>query len=72
MLSEQQECLSADTIAIHYMTGESVYDISGDHPVKQFVEIADGEPMNGAGPHFTIVCRDGMPIPVPSSSSRAG
>ena len=59
-------------IAIHYMTGESVYDASGDHPMKQFVEIADGEPMNVAGPHFPIVCRDGEPVPVPSSSPQAG
>ena len=53
-------------IAIHYMTGESVYDASGDHPMKQFVEITDGELMNTAGPHFPIVCRDAEPLPVPS------
>ena len=54
-------------IAIHYMTGETVYDASGEHPMKQFVELADGEPMNRAGSHFPIVCRDGEPLQPPSA-----
>ena len=57
-------------IAIHYMTGESVFDAGGDHPMKQFVEIADGEQMTGAGAHFPIVCRGGEPLPAPASRAR--
>ena len=57
-------------IAIHYMTGDAVFDASGDHPMKQFVEIEDGEPMSEAGLHFPMVCRDGQPLPAPSPISQ--
>ena len=40
-------------IAIHYMTNESRYDASGDHVMKQFVEVEDGELMKGE--HFPLV-----------------
>lgn len=34
-------------IALHYMSGETRYVTSGEHVMKQFVEIADGEQMRG-------------------------
>jgi ectoine hydroxylase-related dioxygenase (phytanoyl-CoA dioxygenase family) len=34
-------------IALHYMSGETRYVASGEHVMKQFVEVADGEPMRG-------------------------
>jgi ectoine hydroxylase-related dioxygenase (phytanoyl-CoA dioxygenase family) len=50
-------------IAVHYMTGQTVYDASGNHPMKQFVSLDDGELMLRAGEaHFPIVCRDGAPV----------
>jgi len=36
-------------IAIHYMTGEARFDASGNHAMKQFITLADGEPMSRAG-----------------------
>lgn len=60
-------------IAIHYMTGEACFDASGDHCMKQFVELADGAPMATAGPHFPVVFRDGEPVgapPTPQSHRR--
>ena len=52
-------------IAIHYMTGEARFDASGNHVMKQFVELPDGAPMAGAGPHFPVVCRSGRPVGAP-------
>ena len=40
-------------IALHYMTDETRYDASGDHVMKQFVTVADGEVL--AGDHFPLV-----------------
>lgn len=40
-------------IAIHYMTDETVFVASGDHVMKPFVEVGDGEVM--AGEHFPVV-----------------
>lgn len=40
-------------IAIHYMTEETRYVASGQHVMKPFVEVADGELMRGA--HFPEV-----------------
>lgn len=40
-------------IAIHYMTGETRFVASGNHPMKKFVEVQDGEPMRGD--HFPVV-----------------
>lgn len=40
-------------IAIHYMTQDTRYVASGSHPMKQFVEVQDGEVMQGA--HFPLV-----------------
>ncbi len=34
-------------IALHYMTGETRYDASGDHVMKRFVEVVDGQPLRG-------------------------
>ncbi len=40
-------------IAIHYMTDEARFVASGDHVMKQFVEVEDGELMRGE--HFPLV-----------------
>ncbi len=53
-------------IAIHYMTGESRFVASGQHLMKQFVTLEDGEPMAEAGEHFPAVCRDGEPLGMPA------
>ena len=58
-------------IAIHYMTGEACFDASGNHVMRQFVELPDGAPMAGAGPHFPVVCRSGQPVRAPERLSSA-
>ncbi len=40
-------------IALHFMTGETRYVASGEHCMKQFVKVADGQVMRGA--HFPLV-----------------
>ncbi|MCA1595527.1 MAG: phytanoyl-CoA dioxygenase family protein, partial [Chloroflexi bacterium] len=40
-------------IALHYMTNETRYVASGDHVMKQFVSLSDGEMMQGD--HFPVV-----------------
>lgn len=40
-------------LAIHYMTQDTKYVSSGNHPMKPFVEVADGEMMRGD--HFPLV-----------------
>jgi ectoine hydroxylase-related dioxygenase (phytanoyl-CoA dioxygenase family) len=40
-------------IALHFMTNETRYVQSGDHCMKPFVEVADGEVMQGK--HFPLV-----------------
>lgn len=40
-------------IAIHYMTHETCYDASGEHAMKPYVEVADGELLRGK--HFPTV-----------------
>lgn len=40
-------------IALHYMTEETHYVASGDHPMKPFVTVADGELLQGE--HFPLV-----------------
>jgi ectoine hydroxylase-related dioxygenase (phytanoyl-CoA dioxygenase family) len=40
-------------IALHYMTEETRYVASGEHLMKRFVEVADGEVLQGA--HFPLV-----------------
>jgi hypothetical protein len=47
------------------MTGDAVYVASGQHPMKKFVEVADGESMRNAGSHFPAICKDGKPVPLP-------
>ncbi len=48
-------------IAIHYMTGETRYDASGNHVMKPFVEeVVDGEQL--AGEHFPLVWDKGRPV----------
>ncbi len=59
-------------IAIHYMTGDAVFDASGEHLMKQFVEVADGGPMSAAGPHFPEVCKGGEPLPVSEPAATGG
>jgi phytanoyl-CoA hydroxylase len=52
-------------IAIHYMTGEACFDASGEHLMKEFVDLEDGAPMAEAGPHFPQVCKGGEVVSVP-------
>jgi ectoine hydroxylase-related dioxygenase (phytanoyl-CoA dioxygenase family) len=40
-------------IALHYMTQESHFFDGSSHPMKQFVEVAEGEPLRGE--HFPLV-----------------
>jgi hypothetical protein len=40
-------------IALHFMTGETRFVASGEHVMKQFVEVADGELMQGT--HFPLI-----------------
>ncbi len=40
-------------IALHFMTGDTRYVQSGEHCMKQFVEVAHGEMMQGD--HFPLV-----------------
>ena len=49
-------------VAIHYMTGAARYTGRGQHLMERFLELRPGAPMAGAGPHFPIVCRDGVPV----------
>jgi phytanoyl-CoA hydroxylase len=53
-------------IAIHFMTNETRFVASGQHVMKRFVKLGDGEPMARAGEHFPPVCRDGRPVGVPT------
>jgi len=46
-------------IAVHYMTGETLYDASGTHVMKPFVTVSDGDKL--AGDHFPIVMDEGVP-----------
>jgi hypothetical protein len=49
-------------IAIHYMTGEAIYQGKRGHPMEQFISLQAGAPMSQAGPHFPIVCTNGEPV----------
>ncbi len=49
-------------IAIHYMTGQARYNASGEHIMKQFVDLPNGAPMADAGRHFPLVCHNGIPV----------
>ena len=53
-------------IAIHYMTGEATFDASGNHLMKQFVDLDDMAPMSDAGPHFPVVYRKGEAVGPPT------
>lgn len=44
-------------IGIHYMTNETRYDANGDHPMKPFVNIPDGEKLTGEV--FPLVMENG-------------
>ena len=59
-------------IAVHYMTGESRFAVSGEHVMKQFVELEDGASMTEAGGHFPTVCRSGEPVGVPMQPQESG
>ena len=43
-------------IALHYMGDDTRYLASGGHVMKQFVEVKDGEIMQGK--HFPVVYRE--------------
>lgn len=40
-------------VALHFMTENALFNAEGDHPMKNFVEIGDGEKMQGE--HFPLV-----------------
>jgi len=44
-------------IALHYMTQETHFVSSGQHVMKEFVTVRDGEPMQGK--HFPLVYQNG-------------
>jgi ectoine hydroxylase-related dioxygenase (phytanoyl-CoA dioxygenase family) len=46
-------------IAVHYMTGETLYDASGNHVMKPFVIVNNGDKL--AGNHFPLVMDVGTP-----------
>ncbi|MYK17207.1 phytanoyl-CoA dioxygenase family protein, partial [Candidatus Poribacteria bacterium] len=46
-------------IAVHYMTGETQYDANGNHVMKPFVTVDDGDKL--AGDHFPLVMDRGVP-----------
>lgn len=50
-------------LAIHYMTQETRYKASGGHLMKPFVEVADGEVLQG--PHFPLVWERGQVLKAP-------
>src|SRR5207237_9673316 len=52
-------------IAIHVMTDGAVYVASGQHPMKKFVQVQDGESMSNAGPHFPQISKDAKPSATP-------
>jgi hypothetical protein len=58
-------------IAIHYMTGEAIYQGKRGHPMEQFISLQAGAPMSQAGPHFPIVCLNGQPVGAPKQRMRA-
>ena len=45
--------VSIFAIALHFMTDETRYVASGSHCMKPFVEVADGEVLQGK--HFPLV-----------------
>ena len=51
-------------LAFHYMTSEARFT-GRDHLMREFIDLAAGEPMAKAGPHFPVVCRDGIPVAAP-------
>ena len=57
-------------VALHYMTGEASFVASGNHVMKQFVNLEDGAAMTEAGEHFPVVCRHGKPLGIPPRYKR--
>jgi phytanoyl-CoA hydroxylase len=53
-------------IAIHVMTGKAIFVAGGQHPMKKFVQVADGESMSKAGEHFPHICKGGKPVETPA------
>ncbi len=51
-------------LAIHYMTERTHYDATGDHVMKPFVAVADGEKLQGDG--FPLVWINGKVMPLRS------
>ena len=47
-------------IGIHYMTSETRYDASGDHPMKPFVNVSEGQVLSGNV--FPLVMDNGNPV----------
>jgi len=48
-------------IAVHYMTDETCYNGSGNHVMKPFVTVKDGDKLEGT--HFPLVMAAGIPTP---------
>ena len=46
-------------IAVHYMTNETVFYETGNHLMKQFVNVKDGDKLEGD--HFPVVMEEGVP-----------
>ena len=49
-------------IGIHYMTSETLYDANGNHPMKPFVTVPNGQKLSGAA--FPLVMNNGSHINV--------
>jgi ectoine hydroxylase-related dioxygenase (phytanoyl-CoA dioxygenase family) len=52
-------------IALHFMTGEARFVANGQHVMKKFITLKDGEPMSMAGNHFPQLARGGKAMPMP-------
>jgi ectoine hydroxylase-related dioxygenase (phytanoyl-CoA dioxygenase family) len=48
-------------LAIHFMTEETVYDATGEHPMKPFIEVADGEKVAGGPFHLVWSAAESQP-----------
>ena len=46
-------------IAVHYMTSETIYHGNGNHLMKSFVNVNDGDKLSGD--HFPLVMESGVP-----------
>jgi phytanoyl-CoA hydroxylase len=44
---ENRSCRPRRAIAIHYMSEKTRFDASGEHVMKSYIQVADGEPLEG-------------------------